>query len=477
MELYYVIVLAVVAFFLVVALFNRYRRCPSDKILVIYGTSAAKGSAKCVHGGGAFVWPIIQDYAYMSLTPLSIDANLTNALSRQNIRVDVPCRFTVGISTEPEYMSAAAERLLGQTPQQIQELARDILFGQLRLVIATMSIEELNSDRDKFLEAISTNVEVELKKIGLRLINVNVTDITDESGYLNALGKEAAAKAVNDAKRSVAEQNRDGEIGQANAQQEQRVQVAAANAAAIEGENESRVAVAASEASRREREAEALRRATAAEAVQQAKAKQEAYAAQQEAEMQRASLEKATQKADVIVKSEIEKEKAEISAEAEAEVIRRKARGEADAIFARMEAEAKGQQEILTRQAEGMRAIVEAAGGDANAAVKLLIAEKLEDLVAIQVEAIKNIKIDKVTVWDSGAGANGQTSTAGFLSGMMKSVPPLNELFKQAGMELPDFLGKELEEAAAERAAKLAAEAAGENDVPHVESEIVDDAQ
>ena len=162
-----IIVGIIVAFVMMMAIINRYRRCPSDKILVVYGTTGNRGSAKCVHGGGTFVWPIIQDYAYLSLTPISIDANLTNALSRQNIRVDVPCRFTVGISTDPECMNNAAERLLGQTAHQIQELARDILFGQLRLVIATMSIEELNSDRDKFLDAISSNVEVELKKIGL----------------------------------------------------------------------------------------------------------------------------------------------------------------------------------------------------------------------------------------------------------------------------------------------------------------------
>ena len=182
-ESYHLIIIAVVvAVVTVLALINRYRRCPSDKILVIYGNKSSKASAKCIHGGGAFVWPIIEDYQYLSLKPISIDANLTNALSRQNIRVDVPSRFTVGISTDPEYMTSAAERLLGLSEGQIQELARDILFGQLRLVIATMSIEELNSDRDKFLESISANVEVELKKIGLRLINVNVTDIKDESG-------------------------------------------------------------------------------------------------------------------------------------------------------------------------------------------------------------------------------------------------------------------------------------------------------
>ncbi len=461
-------VVVVILFATLLAILSRYRKCPSDKILVVYGKvgmdhNGNPRSAKCIHGGAAFIVPVIQSYQYLDLTPISMNVDLKNALSKQNIRINVPSRFTVGISTEPGVMQNAAERLLGLKLVEIQELAKDIVFGQLRLIIATMDIEEINSDREKFLLAVSKNVEIELKKIGLRLINVNVTDITDESGYLNALGKEAAAKAVNDAKKSVAEQNRDGEIGQANAQQEQRVQVAAANAAAIEGENTARVAVAQSEAVRREREAEALRQATAAEAVQAARAKQEAYAAQQEAEQQRADLEKATQHADVIVKAEIAKEQAEIDAEAEAEVIRRKARGEADAIYAKMEAEAKGQQEILMRQAEGMRKIVEAAGGDANAAIKLLIAEKLEDLVAIQVEAIKNIKIDKVTVWDSGQNAEGQNSTAGFISGMMKAVPPLNELFKQAGMELPELLGKDVTEQSVSQ----------EKEIPHVEAELL----
>ena len=304
------------------ALINRYRRCPSDKILVIYGGKKSKSSAKCVHGGGAFVWPIIEDYQYLSLTPISIDANLTNALSKQNIRVDVPCRFTVGVSTEPDSMTAAAERLLGLTAAQIQELARDILFGQLRLVIATMSIEELNSDRDKFLESISTNVEVELKKIGLRLINVNVTDIKDESGYIEALGREAAAKAINEAKVRVAEQDKVGEIGKAEADRETRIRTAEANAEAVKGENEAKVAIANSEAYRREREAEAQRKAIASEKVQEAKAMEEAYAAQKIAEEARAERERSTQTANILVPQEIEKKRRIIEAEAEAEPLR-----------------------------------------------------------------------------------------------------------------------------------------------------------
>ena len=438
------LILVVVGFATIAAVIRRYRRCPSDKILVVYGKTGG-GSAKCIHGGGKFVWPIIQDYAYLNLTPISIDANLTNALSRQNIRVDVPCRFTVGISTEPDSMNNAAERLLGLSSTEIQELARDILFGQLRLVIATMSIEEINSDRDKFLENISKNVEVELKKIGLRLINVNVTDIKDESGYIEALGKEAAAKAINEAKVSVAEQDKYGEIGKAEAVRDTRIKTSEANAIAVKGENNAQIEIANSNAFRREKEAEANRLATAAEKVQQAKALQEAYAAEREAELARAERERSTQQANIIVPEEIEKRRRIIEAEAEAEKARVKAKGEADAIYAKMEAEAKGLYEILTKQAAGYDKMVQAAGGDANKAYMLLLLEKLPELVKTQVEAVKGVNIDHVTVWDSGNGADGKGSTANFVSGLMKSVPPLSDLFDLAGMNLPEYLGKKAE--------------------------------
>ena len=336
--------------------------------------------------------------------------------------------------------------MLGLQLSEIQELAKDIIFGQLRLIIATMDIEEINTDRDKFLAAVSSNVETELKKIGLRLINVNVTDISDESGYISALGKEAAAKAINDAKKSVAERERDGSIGEANAHMDQRIQVASAASVAIEGENEAKMKIAMSDAALKEKQAEALRISTAAEKIQAAKALEESYSAEQAAEEARRSLEQATLEADIIVKTEAKKRQLELEAEAEAEQIRRRAQGEADAIYAKMEAQARGAEEILRKQAAGFAEIVKSANGDADAALRLLIADKLEDLMRVQVDAIKNIKIDKVTVWDSGANADGKNATAGFLSGMMKSVPPLEEVFALAGMQLPEMLGKKLEE-------------------------------
>lgn len=480
----FIIAIAAVVFFVTIsALVSRYKRCPSDKILVIYGKTGGT-SAKCVHGGGAFIWPVIQDYAFLDLKPLSIEANLTNALSRQNIRVDVPCRFTIAISTETDSMNTAAERLLGLSSEQIQELAKDILFGQLRLVIATMTIEEINSDRDKFLDNISKNVDSELRKIGLKLINVNVTDIKDESGYIEALGKEAAAKAINEAKISVAEQEKIGEtgkaladrekdtqiaethrdrdvkiaitqkdreisiaaaskdeaIGKAEAERDTRVKTSEANAIAIQGENEAKIAIANSEALRREKEAESLRIAIAAEKVQQAKALEESYIAEQKAETARSERERSTQIANVVVPAEIAKQRAIIEAQADAERIRENAKGEADAIYAKMEAEAKGLYEILTKQAEGYKQVVEAAGGDPSQAFQLLLIEKLPELVKTQVEAVKNIKIDKITVWDSGNNTDGNGSTANFVSGMMKTVPPLNDLFNMAGLNLPSYL-------------------------------------
>ena len=481
-----VVVAVIVVFVLITSLVKRYKRCPSDKILVVYGKTGG-ASAKCIHGGGAFIWPVIQDYSYLDLKPISIEANLKSALSKQNIRVDVPCRFTIAISTESDNMNNAAERLLGLSTTQIQELAQDILFGQLRLVIATMMIEEINSDRDKFLDNISNNVDTELRKIGLKLINVNVTDINDESGYIEALGKEAAAKAINEAKVSVAEQEKFGEtgkasadrdrdiriaetfrdrdvqiavtqkdrevsiagaardesIGKAEADRDTRVKTAEANSIAVKGENEAKITIANSDALRREKEAEAMKIAVAAEKVQQAKALQEAYSAEQKAELARAERERSTQIANIVVPTEIEKQKIIIEAQAQAEKLREQAKGEADAIFAKMDAEARGMYEILTKQAEGYKDMVAAANGDATAAYQLLLIEKLPELVKTQVEAIKNIKIDKITVWDSAngtTGGNNQTTTANFLSGLMQSVPPLNDLFNLAGLNLPNYL-------------------------------------
>lgn len=446
----------------VIALASRYKRCPPDRILVQYGRIGNKGakSARCYHGGGAFIWPIIQDYAFLDLTPIPIDIRLEGALSQQNIRVNTPSTFTVGISTEPGVMENAAERVLGQSLEQVRDLAKDIIFGQMRVVIATMPIEEINADRDKLIDYISNGVEVELKKVGLRLINVNIQDITDESGYIDALGREAAARAINDAKVKVAEKERDGEIGKASAEKVQRTEVAALHASATEGENIAAVTVAQSLAARREAEAEAQRRGQAAELVKIAEAKKEAYQAEENAERQRAKREEATQYANVVVPAEVEKQRIETLAEAAAEKTRRERTGEADGLRAVRQAEADGvkadlvaKAEALKVEAEGIKAQLDAkaegirnlhssAGENSDFVSLMLVIEQLPQLIEEQVKAVSNLNIDKVTVWDGGGSNGNGGSTTEFVSNLVKALPPLHELAGNAGVKLPEYFGQ-----------------------------------
>ena len=522
-----IIVAAIACIILLVAVAKRYKRCPPDKIMVISG-KVGKGpdgearSSICLHGGAKFVWPIIQDVQFLDLTPLSIGIDLSNALSRQNIRVNVPATFTVGISTDEDIMQNAAERLLGQPLRAIETLGKEIIYGQLRLVIAQMDIEELNSKRDEFMRNVSDNVEEELKKVGLRLINANITDISDESGYIEALGKEAEAKAINEAKITVAERTRQGNTGEKNekaaeaiaiaekdaeqregvaaqitraltaekeaetaqrakiaennaravaaekqaetaqrtkiaemnaqaiaaekqAETAQRAKVAEMNAQAIAAENNAKANIALSESKRLEVEAAAQARAVAAEKVAKAQALAEAYAAEEKAELARAARAKASLQADVIVKADVEKQRLEIAAEAEAEAIRRKAKGQADAILAKMEAEAEGMKQQLAKRAEAYTMLVRAAGNNSDAAVRLMMADKVEDILKIQVDAVKNINFGKITVWDSMSGQDGASTTSNFLNSMMKSIPPMKDVYDMIGVEMPAGLGKDKE--------------------------------
>ena len=468
---------SVLLLFLFIAVFviRQYKRCPSNRVLVIYGKVAGAQAARCLHGGGTFVIPLIQDYEYLSLEPQVIEIPLEGALSLNNIRVNVPSTFTVGVSTDNVLMNNAAERLLGLPDSKIRDQAQDIILGQLRLVIATLSIEEINKDREKFMALINENVGQEINKIGLDLINVNVRDITDESGYIVAIGQRAAAEAINQAKVEVAMQDRDGAIGQATAvreqtvrvseehataaegeknaerrkrvavsaqeaeaiagekraEQEQRVQVAQAEALAVEGENLAKANVADANAKLIEVQAAARRRAE----VASAEARQAIFIAEREQELARLGKE-------ILAEQEVEKERIEIAAEAEAERNRREARGEADAILAKYEAEAEGVRKVLEAKALGYKELVGACHGQAQIAPTLLMIEQLPGIVAEQVKAIQNLKIDKITVWDSGGGGQQGSSTAGFLSGLIGSLPALHDLASQAGIELPQVLGQ-----------------------------------
>ncbi len=466
-----IVVLAVFLLATIIWIVSRYKTCPSDKILIVYGYLGSGRSAKCIHGGATFILPVVQSYSFMDLNPINIDVPLKGALSSQNIRVDVPSSFIVGISTTPEIMQNAASRLLGRSRQDIQQLASEIIMGQMRVVIASLTIEEINADREKLIKGITGGVDVELHKVGLYLINANITDIRDASGYIAALGQEAAARAINDAMIKVAEETRRGEIGRAEAVREQTVQVAKANAASVQGSNEAAMLVADSNALLKVREAEARKVADVAQKEQAAIAEQAGYVADREAEMKRAELERATQTANEIVAAEILKRKQEIAAEAAASVLVKEQQGRADALLIEKAAEgnaavklAEGEASALLlakkaegeglelvgrgqaaaikasleAKAEGFRQIVESAGS-AQAASGLLITEQMPDIVNMQSSAIRNLSFDKVVVM--GNGEKG-ASVGGFVQNLVKDTLPLHELAKSVGLELPAYLGK-----------------------------------
>ncbi|MSQ96108.1 MAG: flotillin family protein [Gemmataceae bacterium] len=497
----YLVLIALVGmvFFIIAIMFlTRYRRCPSNQVLVIFGkfTGSATGT-RCLHGGARLVLPLVQDHAYMSLEPIQIEVPLKGALSMENIRINVPSVFTVAIGTDPEVMQNAAIRLLGLNTEEIKQQAGDMIVGQLRQVIASMKIDEINRDRDKFLQSIQSSLEPELKKIGLVLINVNITDITDESGYIEAIGRKAASQAVQQALIDVAEQVKHGQIGVAEAERVKSIQVANAtklreigtrealreqavrvaqleketkvgeetaafekeaqvkdaertmriaiadaNAKAITGEAHAQAEVALAQANLQVKQAEAFqlgetRKREAEAAVQEAQ-----HRAQAKAALAQAARIEAERRAEVEAPAKALKAKIIVDAEAEAEKRRIEAEGQASATFAKLDAEARGQFEILAKKGEGLKRIIDACGGSQQA-FQILMLEHLDHLAQASALAISNIKFDKVVVWENGGNGDGSSNTSKFLQGMAHTMPPMMQVMKDiGGVELPEFIAR-----------------------------------
>jgi flotillin len=528
-------ILAVVIILTIIGVLSRYRRCKPNQVLVVYGkTGGEKKSAKLYHGGAAFVLPIIQSYDVLSMEPMQIDCKLTGALSSQNIRVDVPTTITVAISTNPEIMQNAAERLLGMDTESTENLITDIVYGQMRLIIAEMTIEKLNSDRDEFLDKARKNIDNELNKLGLYLLNINISDIRDEAGYIMNLGKEAESRALNEAQANIEEQEKLGaikiavqqkekETAVANTKKEQEIQIACTEkeketivaetkkekeialaltdkekqigvaqadrdrAAVIaktltdkesaivrskaelevnkaeaermeevgknkaEADKEAAIAIQDSEAQIKKAEAEKnasigynnaqkevavsvselqIIKAQSEKKAGEEKVKSEAAVktakelADKEVEEAKAKKVQAALKAEKIVPAETQKEEAILQADAEAEKIKRRAEAEAAAHLAKaiqmkLEAEAEGKKKSLMAEADGFKAMVEAAESNPQIAIQYKMVNQWKEIAGEQVKAFEHINLGNITVFDGG-----QNSTGNFLNNVVKTVAP-----------------------------------------------------
>src|SRR3954468_18510569 len=489
-----VALVALIFFSMVLLLKANFKRCSSNQVLVIFGKTAKGQAPKTGHGGAAFVWPLIQDSSYLRLAPIQIEIPLRGALSMENIRVNVPSVFTVAVGTQPDVMTNAAIRLLDLSTDDVRKQAEEIIFGQLRQVIASMRIEDINRDRETFLQHIQNSVEPELKKIGLVLINVNITDIQDESGYIDAIGQKAGSRAIQQARADVADEVKQGEIRVAGAdrdkvvqvanatkereigtraasreqavrvaelekeqtvgeqtaaferdisvkqaEQAKRVAIAEANAQAVNGENLADAKIAQSQATLLEQKAQAYERGEGRKREAEAAVIEMQNRAMAKAALADAERVEAEQRAKLEAPAKAQKARVMVDAEAEAAKRRLEAEGEAAAIYARLEAEARGHYEILAKKGEGLKQIVEACGG-AQQAFQLMMLEHLDKLAETSAKAISNIKFDKIVVWENG-GSDGRSSTADFLHKMAGSLPPMMQVMRDiGGIDIPTSL-------------------------------------
>lgn len=494
-----VIAVAIVVLILsIVGILSRYRKCGSNQILVIFGkTGNDNRSAKCIQGGAAFIWPIIQGYDYMSLEPLQFDCDLKKALSSQNIRVDVPTTVTVAIDTNPDVMQNAAERLLGINTKGIEELVKDIVYGQLRTIVADLTIEELNADRDKFLDKSKTMINTELAKLGLTLINMNITDIRDEAGYIAALGEKDKAIALNAAEVEIAKAETNGAIKVSEQQKIKNSEVAGNNRdekialseanrqekskiAELESAKESEIAehnknrtisvsksnadgeigkikadkeVIDEEALLEVAKSEASGRMASAEEIAKASVEENKERSNQKAEEAKKERTRIQLEANVIVPAEIAKRNTEISADAYAIQLEKEAEGEKNSQITK--AEGESQSKVLEGQAEA-KVINEIGTANAEAKEKSLMAEangfkamisaaEENPQVAIQYKLVnqyKEIAGEQVKAFEKMNFGNitvmdttGGSTTTDLMKGLLSTISPTLDVMKS--MEIP----------------------------------------
>lgn len=446
-----------------------YTVCPSDQLLIVNGKQDkeasdgdATGGAKVYQGGSVFVMPFFYTKSWLSLKPISGNLNLKDTLTLNNVKVNVDMQYMYAVDTDDvSTMRAAVRNFMGLSPKEIKDIIDEVAFGSVRSVIATLSIEDLISDREAFNTAIRSDLEVELRKIGVKLLNQNVRNITDNDKYIESLGEKASALVTQNALTATATAVKDGTINQEQARTEmaigQEEQLTARKIGVAEQQSQAAVEKARIDtvqelgiteqqkakrvgiAQIKAEEAEGIAESTIVEA--KANQARETAVASSELVIAEAQLQaNIAKEANVqLVQVEVEKKEAVIRAQAEAERIRIDAQAKAEAIVLDAQAQAQGLLKILEAKAAGYEAIVAACGGDVAAAANLLIIEKMEELTKIQMEALANIKIDKIVVMDGGSGDGG---VKGFLNNFMTSLPQMHEMAQSVGIDLPQFLGK-----------------------------------
>lgn len=365
--------------------------------------------SKIIQGGGAFVWPIIQDFKKMSMKPIQIKVTV-DGIDSQAIPMHLPVVLTTAISQDKIIQQNAATRFLSATPTEIEKQISEILIGETRAIMATMLIEEINADRNTFLGKVRESLEQELTKVGYDVTNINISEITDDANYIKNLGKKAETKARANAEADIAEQTKQGNIKIANTKKEEEIAVA-------DAEREKQVQVNQTKQEQEVKVAEINREKQIK--LAEAEKERESGVAVQEAV-----------KARMLREAEAEAEATRIKLNAEAEGTKNKLMAEAEGKRASLMAEAEALQQKELAPAMAFEKMVEVAGGRPDLAVQWKTVDHLEGIAGAQAEALSKISLGNVMVY-------GDTSTGGkFIKDLMANVTPAIDMIS-TGMKEP----------------------------------------
>ena len=371
------VVTVIVIIMVIVTIKNLIVIAPPNEAAVLTGRNRLLGDGnkvgyRSISGGRTFRVPIIETVQHMNLETIPIDVMVSNAFSKGNIPLNVEAIANVKIASQPEWVfNNAVERLLGKTDEEIQALAQDTLTGNLRGVLATLTPEAVNEDRLGFAKALSEDAGEDLASLGFHLDVLKIQNVSDERGYLEAIGREKSAEAIRQAEIAEAQAEADTREARAEARRRAEVREAAASIKVAEARNSLRV-----------RQAELDREGETAEKIARVKAQEAEVEAEKILEMKRVEREEQRLRADVVEPAKAAKMAAFAQAEADAAPILERG---------------KAQVEVLRRLYGEVQA-----GGDAAFAV--FLAEKLPELLEIAVGAVEGVDIDRVVVMDGGEG-------------------------------------------------------------------------
>lgn len=469
--------LGILALLSAMVLFARnYVKVPPSSVAVFYGRkhrivdeagNTSTVGFRVVRGGAALRVPVLEKVAYLSLNILSIPLVIDRAYTREGVPVTVDAVANVKIASDDVSLRAAAERFLGMDPREIRGVIFQTLEGHLRAILGNLTVEEINTDRQAFAEKMVGEAAVDLRRMGVGIDILTIKQISDEQGYLEALGKKRTAEVKRDAVIGEAAAQRDAMIQSALADQEGKTKRLEADIAIAQVLRDKETKQAEFSAAVRAKQAETeqagpLATATAKQhviemevRVDRIRKQQEVLVQEQEAERREKELlatvvkPAEAERRAVVIRAEGEREAAIIRAEAvkrqlewegagEASRIQSIGRAEADKLLALGEAEAAVAKQKLLAEAEGLQKKAEAWKQFNDAAMMNMVVDKLPELAqafATQVAGIDKINIIDMGGGGSSGGVNKVMSTVG--GGMTAMFAMLKDQF---GIDVPQLV-------------------------------------